>query len=98
MLMVSRAQLMEAIEDAAVYSSLDMSGGTDYLYNNLYKRLSHGETVRLSEIDYGRFELDDIDSLRELHSGTLEVNEYKADSITQTLRGMPPMVAAAAFV
>jgi hypothetical protein len=98
MITVSVEQLMSAIEEAGAFKIPDMNEGTDYLYNNLYRRLSRGEDVRLSEIYYGSFELDDVDFMREMYSETLEANEYKADSITQTLRGIPPIVAAAVFV
>ena len=98
MLEVSVKQLIEAIEDADVYRIPDMTEGTDYLYNSLYRRLSYGENVRLSEIDYDRFELDDIDSMREIYSGTLETDGYKTDGIHHALRGLQPVVAAGAFV
>jgi len=98
MVTVSVKQLIEAIEDADVYKFPDMTEGTDYLYNGLYKRLSYGENVRLSEIDYDSFELDDIDTMREIYTDVLECNEIKTNSLAHTLRNMTPAVAAAAFV
>ena len=98
MITVSVSQLVDAIMDADVYSSPTMNGGTDYLYNSLYKRLSRGEEVRLSELDYNSFELDDIDSMRELYSDVLESNENKAGSLAHTLWGLKPVTTAAAFV
>jgi len=97
MITVSVTQLIDAIMEADVYSLPSMSNGTDYLYNSLYKRLSSGEDVRLSEIDYNSFELDDISSMRKRHD-TLVTHESKADSIANTLRGLSPVVTAAAFV
>ena len=48
----------------------------------------------LSEINFGGFTLDDVDTIRELHSDIFEPNEYKAETIARSLRGLPPTVAA----
>ena len=98
MITVSVKQLISAIEDAEVFRFPSMSAGAEYIYNSLYGRLTRGEDVRLSEIDYNAFELDDIDTMRDLYSNILEVNERRADALTSALRGLPPVVTAAAFV
>ena len=98
MITVSVKKLVDAIEEAEVFRLPDMSTGADYIYNDLYRRLSHGEELRLSTIDWSRFELEDIDTMRDLYFNTLENNEFKADSIASTLRGILPAVTAAAFV
>ena len=98
MITVSVRQLVEAIKEADDYRLPDMNEGTSYLYNKLYKRLSYGEDVRLSHINWSSFELDDVDTIRGLYSDVLEANESRADTITRTLRGVPPVVTAAAFV
>ena len=81
MITVSVSQLMSAIEEADVFNMPPMSEGAEYLYNRLYKRLSYGEEVCLSEIDYDSFELDDIDSMRDIYYDTLEGNESKSDKL-----------------
>ena len=98
MITVSISKLLGAIEEAEAFKLPRMSAGAEYLYNNLYKRLTNGEELRLSQINWGGFELDDVDTVRELYSDTLENNERKADSIVSTLRGLSPTVTAAAFV
>ena len=98
MITISVKQLMAAIEEAEVFSLPDMSAGADYIYNSLYRRLSSGEEVRLSEIDWSRFELGDVDVIRELHFDVMEVNEYRAAAMSRTLRDASPTTAAAAFV
>ena len=98
MITVSIKQLLEAIEEADAFRLPDMSAGADYIYRNLYGRLSRGEDLKLSQIDWDSFELDDINTMRELYSNTLQENECKADLIAQTLRGISPVVTAAAFV
>ena len=98
MVNVSVKQLLDAIEEADVYRLPAMSDGADYIYNNLYRRILRGEELKLSQIDWDGFELEDIDSMRNLYSGVLEANEYRADSIAETLRGISPTVTAAAFV
>ena len=98
MITVSIKQLVSAIEDADVFNLPDMSAGTDYIYNNLYKRLTHGEDLRLSQVDWEGFELDDVDSMRDLYSDVLEANESRAERISGILRNAPPVTTAAAFV
>ena len=98
MITVSVSQLLSAIEDAEVFQFPSISAGADYLYNSLYRRLSQGEEARLSEIDYNAFGLDDIDTVRELYSDVLDSNESRAERLASTLRGLPPVVTATAFV
>ena len=98
MITVSIKQLVSAIEEADIFKLPAMSDGADYVYNNLYRRVLHGEDLRLSQINWDRFELDDVDTMRELYSDVLEVNESRADSLARTLRGISPVTTAAAFV
>ena len=98
MINVSIKQLLSAIEEADVFKFPAMSAGADYVYNNIYSRLTRNIDVRLSDIDFGAFELDDIDTMRDIYFNVLEANENKADSVTRTLYGLPPVVTAAAFV
>ena len=98
MITVNVKQLISAIEEADVFKLPDMSTGAEYIYNSLYRRLTQGENVRLSEIDYNSFELGDIDSVLEIYSNVLEANENKAETLARTLWSIPPVVTAAAFV
>ena len=97
MITVNIGQLMSAIEEAESLRLPDMNKGTGYLYNKLYKRLEEGSELRLSEIDFGRFELGDIDSIREMHSG-IEINGGRARALIWALRSIPPAASAAAFI
>ena len=98
MLTVSTKKLIAAIEEAEAFRLPDLSVGADYIYNNLYKKLSHGEELRLSAIDWASFNLDDVDTVRELHFDVLTANESKAYTITGALRGIKPASTAAAYV
>jgi len=98
MITVSVKPLISAIEEADTFCLPGMNAGILYIYDSIYKRLTHGEDVRLSEIDYHAFELDDIDAMRDIYSDVLENNESKADSLACTLRGLMPVVTASAFV
>ena len=97
MITVSTKQLVSAIEEAEAYHLPDMNEGVCYLYNELYRRLSDGSNLLLSEIDFDRFELDDIDFIRELHS-SFESNEGKANTLIRALWGIPPATKASAFI
>ena len=98
MIEVSTKRLVDAIEEAGAFKLPGMSAGADYIYRNIYGRLTRGMGVKMGDIDFGAFELDDVDTMRDLYSNVLEANEYKADSLAGTLRGLPPVIRASAFV
>ena len=98
MITVSVKQLVAAIEEADSFGLPDMNKGTRYLYDEVYRPLAKGMERRLSEINFGSFGLDDIDSMRELYYDTLEENGRRADSLARTLRDIPPVAAVSAFV
>ena len=97
MITVSVKRLISAIEEAESFKMPDMSAGADYIYNNIYGRLSRNIGIRMSEIDFDRFELEDVNAVRDIYSNVLEANERGADTVTRALRGIPP-AAVCAFV
>jgi len=98
MITVSVRQLVDAIKEADVYRLPDMNEGTGYLYGNLYKRLSKGEDVTLSSLNFDAFEPEDIDFLSDLHSNVFERNFYAAGGITSTLMQITPVAKAVGYV
>ena len=98
MISVSTKTLLSAIEEAEAFSLPDMNEGTQYLYDELYGKVSRGMDLHLSEIEFDRFELDDVDMLRDLYSDTLEANEIKAETLSHNLANIPPVAIASKFV
>lgn len=98
MITVSVKQLVSAIADADAFKAPDMNEGTEYLYNNLYSRLSQNMDVKLSDIDFDAFESEDIDSLNDLHSNVFERNNYDANRIMSTLRQTAPVCKIVGYV
>lgn len=98
MITVSTKRLIEAIEETEAFCLPKISAGTEYLYNNLYGRLSGGEDVSLFGLDFSAFELDDVVEIRDLYSGVLERGEHSAWNITRTLQGLLPVTTVSAFV
>lgn len=98
MITVNVKQLVSAIEEADAFRLPDMNRGTRYLYDRVYGCLSEGRQLRLSEVDFGSFGTDDIDSMRDLYSNTLEGNARKAGSVARILQDMPPATAVPVFV
>ena len=98
MITVDVKKLIEAVEEADAFHFPYMSSGSEYLYDNLYTRLTRDEDIRLSQIDFGNFELDDVDVIRTLHSDVLEENERKAHILASSLRELKPATVAAVFV
>lgn len=95
---VSVKQLMSTIEEAEPFQMPEMNGGTHYLYDELYTRLTSGKHLHLSRIRFDRFELEDINSLRTLHSDTLEADVEKADTLAHAIQDMPPVYGASIFI
>jgi hypothetical protein len=98
MITVSTKHLLEAIEEADAFSLPDMNAGTEYLYSNLYERLSEGKDVFLSGIDFNAFALEDVEKMRSLYSTVLERNEHGAWNLSRSLQGVLPTATVSAFV
>ena len=98
MISVSTKALLSAIEEAEVFTHPEMNEGTQYLYDELYGKVSRGMELHLSEIEFDRFELDDVDMLRDLYAETLEANERKAETLSYNLANIPPVATVSKFV
>ena len=98
MISVSTKALLSAIEEAEVFTLPEMNEGTQYLYDELYGKVSRGMELHLSEIEFDRFELDDMDMLRDLYAETLEANERKAETLSHNLANIPPVATVSEFV
>ena len=98
MITVSTRTLVEAIREADAFKLPDMSKGTGYLFDNLYSRLSRGEDVRLSELDFNAFEPEDLQAVNNLYSDVFERNCYAVRDIASALREAVPACKAAAYV
>ena len=98
MVIVDVKKLVEAIEEADAFDMPFMTQRSEYLYENLYLRLAREETVSLSEINFGSFELEDLDILHELHTNVLDVNESKADMLVRSLQALASAATAAVYV
>jgi len=98
MVTVNTRDLVEAILEADAFKLPDMSKGTGYLFDNLYSRLSRGEDVRLSSLDFDAFEQEDIEAVNSLYSDVFEKNCYEASGIASALRETVPACKAVAYV
>lgn len=98
MLTLSMNKLTESLKETQAFSLPDMNKGTAYLYNGVYKRLSRGDDIKLSELDFSAFRADDVDSLRDLYINVFEHNYYVADGIASALRGLAPVSKAVSYV
>lgn len=98
MITVSVKNLLDAIDEAEEYKLPEMNEGTQYLYDELYGKASKGMELHLSEIEFDCFDIEDIDEMKELYCTTLEANESKANTITNSLLCIQPVAAASEFV
>ena len=67
MITVNVKQLVNAVREAERFRLPDMNKGTRYLYDGLYRPMAEGMERRLSEINFESFELDDIESMRDIY-------------------------------
>lgn len=98
MISVGTKTLLSAIEEAEAFCLPEMNEGTQYLYDELYGKVSRGMELHLSEIEFDRFELDDVDMMRDLYSNVLETNERKAETISHNLVNISPVAVVSEFV
>jgi hypothetical protein len=98
MITVSVRGLAEAIREAEAFALPEMNNGTSYLYKKVYRRMSKGHDVLLSELDFDAFEAEDVDSLSGLYSDVFERNCCAADGIVSTLRATAPVCKAVGYV
>ena len=98
MITVSISHLTQAVKEADSFALPNMNYGTKYLYEIMYSRLASGETVRLSEIDFGSFEYGDISAINSLHENVFYPNEAAADHITTELRKISPAFNPVVYV
>ena len=95
---VSIKNLVDAVRDTDAFTMPEMNGGTAYLYNTVYRRMSAGHDVKLSELNFDAFEQDDVDTLNDLHSDVFERNSHANHGLTCTLRSIAPESKAVAYV
>ena len=90
MITVNIQQLVSAIAEADIYTLPDMDEGVTYLYNTVYKRLSQGNDVKLSEMDFDCFDFENIASFKKLYEKVFENNNHKVCGIITGLRKIIP--------
>jgi len=98
MLQINITQLVAAIQNAPPFAIPEMNTGTAYLFNKVYTRLSSGEDVGLSSLDFDAFDQEDIDVFKDLYYNVFEQNNYQASSIVDTLRKITPVCKRTTYV
>lgn len=98
MLKINILQLISEVQNAPCFEPPKMSTGTNYLYDNIYTRLSKGENARFSDLDFTAFESEDISTLQDLYNDVYGKNNSQASNIADTLRKIIPICKTAAYV
>ena len=98
MITVSLKHLVSAIVEADAFKMPEMNSGTKYLYESVYDKLSKNMDVRLSELDFDAFDLEDIDALNITHDSVFERNYYAAGGIMSTLQATAPICKTVGYV
>ena len=97
MLKVNIPLLMSALCETEVFSLPEMNTGTQYLFDNLYKRLENGDDVHLSELDFDCFKLDDVSALNTIYDEEIEKNRMHAHKTIISFREMKPVCLTVDF-
>jgi hypothetical protein len=98
MITVDTKNLVEAVREADAFKLPDMSKGVGYLIEKIYSRLSGGEDVKLSNLDFNAFGEEDLETINSLYSDVFEKNFYAARDIASALRETVPVCKAVAYV
>lgn len=98
MVTIDLKKLIKNVGETENFKLPDMNAGTQYLYDNLYRRMSQGEPVRLSEINFAGFNLDDINNIRNLEFDFFRRAEDIVEKITSSLKSLPPVATAISFI
>lgn len=98
MMKVNVTKLMEAISEAEDYRAIEEGrAGLSYLYDSLYNPISNGEPVRLHDLDYDRFRLENVSELEDYYD-TNSLNQWKASNISRELRSLQPAALKVDFL
>ena len=97
MLKVNASLLMSALCEAKAYSLPEMNAGTSYLFEAVYTQVANGGVMRFSELDYDRFDMDDIRSLRSVYCGGIEKNNNQAGHVISAIEKSRPVSVAVTF-
>ena len=95
---INISQLLAAVQNAPAFAAPEMSSGTSYLFNNVYKRLSGGESVCISVLDFDAFDSEDIGFLRELYNNIYEDHNHKTCVVVNSLQVITPISKDSVYV
>jgi hypothetical protein len=97
MLKVNVSLLLSAIAETRAFSMPEMNAGTAYLFEMVYKKVSDGSAPRFSELDYNRFEMNDIRALAGIYNDVFAKNENQTRHVINTLDKIMPVCVAVDF-
>ena len=91
-------KFVAAIQTVAPFTLPEMSEGTKYLYDGLYKCLLAGKVAFLLDIDFDAFDSEDINSLADMYENIFEKSNCKASNLVNTLNRISPVCKVTAYV
>jgi len=98
MLKLNLTHLLASVQESPSFEFPEMNDGTRYLFKNIYCRISSGESVLLSDLDYDAFDNDDISSLQNLYSTVFRENGYRINCITKAVKRAIPTCKTTAYI
>ena len=98
MLKMNISKLMDAFREVKEFTLPPMDKEVQYLYTNLYQRMADNESVYVEDLDYGNFEPDDLNTLRDIYRLYLEDHPYKVSGVIKILTEIAPKASKTNFI
>jgi GTP1/Obg family GTP-binding protein len=97
MLTINIKRVVDALSNAPVFTPPAINSGVKYIQEKISDRLASGKEVRLSEIDFSAFVLEDIDEIQEFHRNMMQ-HEYDCEKVANSFCKLKPTVVSGTFV
>jgi hypothetical protein len=97
MLTISVKRIVDAITIAPTFTPPELNVGAQYIQEKIADRLARGNEVRLSEINFEAFDLEDIDGFQSFHEH-MGQHEHRCDQVAQAFFKLKPATVSGTFI
>lgn len=92
-------RFVEAISGLENYvPPIEAKKGVQYLYDVLYTKALNGEAIKLADIDFSAFTIEDMEAFEDYFDNTICGRNRTVDTITGGLKRTPPAASKARFI
>lgn len=98
MLKLNVKKLTEAIAGLEAYAPLENNTGVKYLYEMLYIPMANNGRIRLCDIDFDAFTLDDIGEFEDYYDNKVYLHGNMTNHMSSKLRALQPVASKTRFI